>query len=256
MSTDAPYFIGMGSILLADRDQTTGEPGTFVDVGEVPQYEVMVEVEYKDNFETSGLISRQDAHIVYKQTAKMRIVMKEHTRANMALALYGTQVAEGTGAFAAVAFPTVVVGDVRKVPGDRTMLSGVTIVDSAGTPATLTLGTHYSIDLTYGLVTFINLASFTQPFKIAGSEAAGKTSVVMLNRRSQEKVLMFNGINIGDDDKKVQDVLYRVAFGPSSKFPGKVDNFAEYEYECAVLFDKTKGVDPTYGNFGRHRFLE
>ena len=52
---------------------------------------------------------------------------------------------------------------------DSPKVSSLVVVDSAGTPATLTAGTHYTADLDFGALQFLDTTGFTAPFKAAYS---------------------------------------------------------------------------------------
>jgi hypothetical protein len=249
------YYIGRGDVLVAERN-TDGSPKALRDVGECPEFEISVQVDFAENFDTSKAISRQDLHVAIKQNGTLRFVLKEGTAENLALALFGESVAETDGAFTGVAFPTgIVVGEIHQIPGGRAKVSGVTIVDSAATPATVT-NTKYSVDTDFGTVKFLDVTGYTQPFKIAGTEAVGKKSIALLTMRSQELFIMFKGTNIANNDAKELWELYRVALGPASKLTGKGDEVAMFEFEGKLLADQEKGDDPDFGSFGRRRLLE
>ncbi|HEY0545317.1 MAG TPA: hypothetical protein VGC91_08085 [Pyrinomonadaceae bacterium] len=249
------YFIGRGSILVASRN-ADGSPGTLRDVGEAPTIEVNVQVDFAENFDTSEAISTQDLHVAIKQTGKLRLVLKEATAENLALALFGKSVDETTGTFTAVAFPTgIIAGETYQIPGARAKVSSIVIVDSAVTPATVT-STKYEVDADFGTVKFLDVSSYTQPFKISGTEAAGKKSIALLTKRSQELFIMAKLTNVANDDKKELWEFYRVALSPATKIDGKGDEVVMYEMEGNLLKDREKGSDPTFGYFGRRRLLE
>jgi hypothetical protein len=251
---EATYLIGRGELAIADRD-ANGNPGALQDLGEVPEFEVSVDVTFADNFNTKKAISRQDLHVATRQTAKVRIVAKEATMENLALALFGEVVEGAGGNFSAVAFPSgIQAGGTYIIPGNRTRVSSIVITDSAVAPATVDED-DYEVDLVHGTVKFLNVTGYTQPFKIAGTEAADQKSVGLLKKRSQEKFIIFKGVNIADDDAPMQVGLYRVALGPAQKIPYKGEEAAMYELEGNVLSDDEKDEDADLGTFGYHRDL-
>ena len=254
-SSKREYFIGTGNVLVAERN-TDGSPKSLRDVGEAPEIEVDVQVDFAENFDTSDPISTQDLHVAIKATGKVRIVLKEATAENLALALYGNVVDESSGTFTAVAFPTgIVAGETYQIPGARAKVSSIVIIDSAGTPVTVT-SSKYAVDTDFGTVKFLDVTSYTQPFKISGSEAAGKKAIALLTKRSQELFVMGKITNVANDDKKELWEFWRVALGPASKMQGKSNEAVTYEMEGNLLKDRTKGVDPSFGYFGRRRLLE
>jgi hypothetical protein len=251
---DPVYLIGRGDISVADRD-SGGNPGALQDLGEAPEFEVTVDVTFADNWNTSEPISEQDLHVATKLTGKVRIVAKEATADLLSLALFGEKVNIAGGSFTGVAFPAgIAAGETHVIPGNRTNVSSIVITDSAGTPATVT-SSKYEVDEVHGTVKFINVSGYTQPFKIAGTEAANQEAVGLLKKRSQEKFVFFKGVNIADDDSPMQVGLYRVALGPAQKITYKGEEVAMFEFEGNLLSDRTKPRDADLGRYGYHRSL-
>lgn len=247
-------LLGRGEVEYALRD-ADGNPGNLVEFGEAPEIEISVDVEYAEDSDTKKAISRKVLKVVKAQSAKIRLVVKDHTNGNLALAFYGEEVEHAGGNFAAVAFPDgIAAGETRLVPGNRTKLSAVVITDSAGAPETLDEGTHYEVDLVYGTVKFLDVAGFDQPFKIAGAEGAS-TSVALLKKRSQEVYLYIKGINIGREDAPFAAGLYRVQLGPAQKLSAKGDDYALLEFEGELLSDDEKDEDADLGTYGFFRDL-
>lgn len=257
MAVDAKYLLGRGSLNMATRNQTTGLPGTLIDLGEVPDFTISPTVEWADNMNTQRPLAVKDLHVVKSLSLAVSMTLKEITPANLAVMGFGAVVAEGNGVFTDQALPSgLIVGDRVQLPGGRTMASSIVVKDSAVTPVALTVGTHYSVDANFGIITILSLGSFTQPFTVSGTEATGKSSVAFLNQRLVEKYLLFNGYNIANDDRRVVVELFRVSFSPASSIQFKGDEVASFELSGEALADATKGTDPTYGNYGRYRELE
>jgi hypothetical protein len=254
MSQKTDYMLLRGKLLVADID-ASGNPGPLEDLLEFTSFEISVTCDYADNFQTRTPISTQDLHVVKKMTATAEMKVKAATLANIARAMYGQEVDDAGGSFSAVAFPAgILAGETHRVPGGRVNLSGVSIVDSAGTPATLVEGTHYTIDLTYGRVKFINVTGKTQPFKISGTEGASK-SVIFMTQRSQEKALFLDAVNIADDDQPVIVEIYRGALEAADKLSLKTEEAAEMTFKVVLLGDATKENDDVLGQYGRYREL-
>lgn len=247
-------LLGRGEVEYALRN-ADGTPGKLVEFGEAPEIEISVDVEYAEDSDTKRPISRKVLKVVKAASAKIRLVVKDHTSGNLALAFYGEEVEHAGGDFADVAFPAgIAAGETHFVPGNRTKLSDVEIVDSQGAPVTLVEGTDYEVDLTYGTVKFLAVAGKTQPFKISGTEGAS-TSVALLKKRSQEIFLYVKGINIGRDDAPFAAGLYRVQLGPAQKLSAKSDDYALLEFEGELLSDDEKDEDSSLGTYGYYRDL-
>lgn len=247
------YFFGRGDVYLGDRD-ANGEAKALTHLIEVPELEITPSVSRVQNFNTNAAISSKDLDIAHKVDGTVRMVVKDFDKTIIKLGLFGAINDEtGTSTFTALSFPSgIAVGDVVPVPGAKSNLSSLTITDSAGTPATLSSGTHYTVDLATGLVTFLNLGSYTQPFKAAGGVAAGNAGIGMLKARSAEKYLIFNGINIASNDEKVRLDLFRVAFFTAQKMGLKTtgEEPQMWEFEGSILADPMRSDSATMGRYG------
>jgi hypothetical protein len=126
----------------------------------------------------------------------------------------------------------------------------VVVKDSAGTPATLTAGTHYEVDSANGGVIKIkNLASFVQPFKVDYAYTAS-ADVTMFTEAPPERYLFLDGINTVDGSP-VRLRLYKVRFDPSSSIPCINDSFGQLELAGSVLYDSEAAADDNLGGFGK-----
>jgi hypothetical protein len=251
------YFIGKGALLVADRD-SSGVPGAFEDVGEV-MISIEISKEFKSNQTSRYEINHVDAHVPVSQEVKGSLTIKEATALNLERILHGTKTAEAGGALTAQAFPTgIVAGEKHRLPGFAGIASALTIVDSAVGPATLALNTNYTVDLNYGIVTFVNVTGFTQPFKASYTNAAATRNSI-LTKRVINKYLRLNGINIGNNDgaRKFVAELYDCTLMPASKVGLKGEDFEAYEIAFVALADPNKSAtDTEFGQYGNYLALE
>lgn len=257
MSVITNYFIGKGPLFLADND-SNGNPGALSDVGEVMiSYEITKE--YKSNFSSRNAVNEKDAHVPVSQEVKGTISLKEPTAQNLQLILHGKKTALAGGSVTAQAFPAgVQAGESYRLPGFAGIASALTIVDSAGTPVPLVLGTNYTVDLNYGRVKFLLVSGFTQPFKASYTNAAATRNSI-LTQRVVNKFVRLEGLNIGNNDgpRKFVDELYSVTLMPATKVEGKGgDDFATYEmaFECVV--NPQAALDEEFGRYGNRLTLE
>lgn len=254
MSTN--YYIGKGSIFVANRD-ANGNPGSLQDVGEA-LYTVEITKEYKENYSSRNAVNEKDAHVPVTQGMKGTLTLKEPTAQNLELILHGKKTTYAGGPVTAQAFPSgIQAGETYKLPGFTGIASALTIVDSAVGPTSLVLGTHYTVDLNYGRVTFVNVTGLTQPFKASFTNAASSRASI-LSQRAVNKFLRFEGINVGNNDgpRRFVDELYLISIMPASKFEGKGDDFATYEMSFECVADNTKAEDPELGRYGNRLVLE
>ena len=129
------------------------------------------------------------------------------------------------------------------------LTSFTSLVDSAGSPLTLTQGTHYTVDLSGGMVTILAIPG-TQPYK-ASYVHATKDVVPMFEANQEERFLRFSGLNTANANKGAVVELYRVVFDPVSNFDLITDELGQYELTGSVLYDETRDLDATLGGFGR-----
>lgn len=247
------YLKGRGALLVADRDDN-GDPGALTDVGENIDFVVEIEKSYVENYSTRYAEAERDLHVPVRKAAKITFKLKEAFAAVLELALHGTKTALAGGSLSAQAFPSgIVAGETHRIPGAVGKVSGLSIVDSNGTPATLTLNTHYTVDLVYGTVKFLNLASFTQPFKASFTNAAA-TRVSLLTKRVPRKYLRLQGINITNEDRAFLAEFYNCDLMPAKQVQLKDEGETVngYEMEAVLIADPTKAEDPVLGRYGNY----
>jgi hypothetical protein len=250
------YHLGKGPLYIADND-ANGVAGALTDVGEV-MISVEVTKEYKSNTSTRNELNEKDAHVPVSQEVKGTLTLKESTAKNLELILHGTKTANAGGSVTAQAFPSgIVAGEEHLLPGFSGIVSALSIVDSAGTPTTLVLGTNYTVDLNYGRVKFILVTGFTQPFKASFTNAASTRNSI-LTKRVVNKRLRLEGINIGNNDgaRKFIDEFYSVTLMPAKKIEPKSEDYATYELEFECISDPTKASDTEFGKYGNRLTLE
>lgn len=247
------YLIGRGKLYAAERD-TSGNPKALIDLGECPEIKLMPTVDYADNFTTDGAVSRQDLHVPVRSTLKMSVVMKEKTNGNLVKLLGGEEISVISGSVSNSAWPTgIAAGETWCLPALDTNVTSLVITDSAGTPATLTSGTHYTADLKNGQVKFINLGSFTQPFKAAYTKTAGKTIPILTNPGS-EWYIIAEILDISKlPNQKFRVDIYRGVFDAPQEISLKGEEVNVFSTEITALDDtlRSDSTGDPFGRFGR-----
>lgn len=227
-----------------------------ISLPEMDSMEITFENEKVEHVSKRDAFASVNASVVKMVKGAFKLTCSQHTANLLSLYLFGTKTAVAGGAVAAVAFSSgIVVGDIVPFPGDRVNFSAFTsIVDSAGGPATLVNGTDYEVDEKAGVIKFLNLGAYVQPFKITGTEAAGN-GVGLIQARVQEKWLRFKGINIMNSDAVEVVDLYRVQIDPASSWTLLNDGSEVNKYEIGgqLLKDTTKSSSATFGQYGRLR---
>lgn len=147
------------------------------------------------------------------------------------------------------------VGDIIQLPHisiNDASPNELSIEDSAGTPATLTRGTHYSVDLVYGTITLLNLGSFVFPLIVTYRHFA-QDQVAMFTSGQPEVSLVYEGINLAESNAAVRVELYRVSTDPLEEL-ALINNETEVNgmtVNGGLLVDTSKPVGGSLGQFGR-----
>lgn len=254
----AEYYYGHGQAWLGDRTAGGLVDNFDVSLPEIDSMSISLTKESIEHVSKRDSIAFKDLKVTRMVSGSGKIVCAQHNAEILKTYLYATKTAITGGAFVAAnaVFPTgIVAGDIMPIPNDRTNLSALTsIVDSAGSPATLVLGTDYEVNLNAGVVKFLNVGGYTQPFKAAGTETAG-SGVGIFMQRTQLKWCRFSGINIANNDEAVVIDLYKVDIEPASEWTLLNDGADVNKYEIAfeLLKDTTKSSSATFGQYGRYR---
>lgn len=256
MASDYMYL--HGKLYMSDRT-AGGEPDNFVEWPEASDIELNLETSDIEHVSKSEPIASLDLSVPYMVKGSGNIIVDSSIAKIIAASLYGEENAIAGGSFIAAnaVFPSgIAVGDIMPIPGGRKNISSLSIVDSTGSPVTLTLGTHYEVvSLAAGLVRFLDVTtgSVVQPFKAAGTEAAA-TGIGIFQQRTLEKYFLFDGVNIADDDAAKIIEFYRLQLQPTAnwKIMGDGAEVTRFTIPFKLLKDATKASDATFGQYGRY----
>lgn len=254
----ARHFFGHGQLWLFPRTAggvPDGTVATALSLPEVDSIELSFPTEKVERMSKRDALASKAFSVVRAVMGTGKIVCSQHSMDLLAMYLFGTKSTVAGGAAGGAAFASgIVAGATVVFPGDRTRLSTFTsIVDSAGSPATLVSGTDYEVDNQAGVIKFLNVSGYTQPFKLNGTEDAGN-QVAGFTTRTQERWLRHKVINIADsDDAGVLDV-YRIQIDPASAWNLISDGNEPQKYEInfQILKDTTKSSSATGGQFFRY----
>jgi hypothetical protein len=242
------YFSGQGRVYLAERD-SSGDPQSLRWVGNVPDLKVSLNTETIEHKESYSGQRLTDLQLIKSKDGEFSCTLEDLSIENLELSLYGVTSAQVGGSVTDEALPVgVVVGQTWMLA--HPFVSSVVVQDSAGTPATLTAGTHYTVHANQGAIEFLNVTGFTQPFKVDYSYGAAKATA-MFRSAQPELWLRFEGINTADANKPVIVDLYRVAIQPSKELALISDEIQRFELTGRVLADQTKDAAGALGQFGR-----
>ena len=239
MSTYASF---QGRVFLGKRD-INGLPIEVRSPGNVAELKLSLKTDVLEHYESQTGQRSLDHRMVKQKSATVNLTIEEFTKENLALALYGNHVTGSTGTVTAEPI------------GGRYFLahpkvSALVVTDSAGTPATLTAGTHYTVDTDFGALQFLDISGFTAPFKAAYTYGAA-TEIGIFTQALPERYLRLEGINTAQGNAKVLVELYRGAVDPLKEISFISDEYNKFELEGSLLADTTKPYDAVLGQFGR-----
>lgn len=217
MSAIAEYFIGAGDIWVAPLD-ANGNPTKWRDVGECPVVQFSPTAEYADNFATGKTgPNMQDLHVLIRRAASLALTLKERSAENLSLILHGEVVETPAGAVSVpVDLPSgIVAGDMILVPGGHVGITNLILHDAAA--AVLVENTTYTFDSDSGIITFMDLAAHTQPFKVFSYDYLKSASVKVLSTTPPSLAVLFDGINLAVPGEKIHAVFDRIDFSPAAQ---------------------------------------
>ena len=241
-------FSFQGKVYLGER-LPGGKPGVLRWVGDAPKCDIALSTESETRRESYSGNRLTSARLQKGSDAKVSLTLNWASVDNLALGLYGKINKVVAGSVTSEILPEgLLAGDC--VALDRGGISTLVITDSAGTPATADLGTHYAIESDRaGVLRIIDPATLVQPLK-AAYQHKGSVDVAMFTSKPPERYLFLDGIDtISGEPVKLR--LYRLQFDPSSSIPAINESFGQLELEGAALYDDESAADDELGGFGR-----
>jgi len=210
------------------------------------------EVEAKESYSGNRLV---DSVLVKPGQATLSFEFSWLTKGNVEMGLNSSQVSNAGTSVTAETQGTVAVGDY--IFSKHGNITSLVITDSAGSPATLTLNTHYTLeDAAYGRIKIVSLGSFTQPFKLAYTYAQEILFPFYVNN-GLERYFRFEGLNTAvSPNKKLAYEFYRCKPKAISEFNLIDEEFNKFPIEARVLADPTRAADANFLQFGRYIPLE
>jgi hypothetical protein len=244
------YFSGQGKLFIASRDNA-GNPLAFAFVGNVPSLAFALNTDELAHKESTTGQRLTDHRMIRGKDASIKFTLEDFSVANLALALYGAKSVQSGASVTNEAFPNpVAVDDYVRLNFPK--VSSLVVRDSAGTPATLVLDTHYTVEsLDHGMIQIKSLGAFTQPFK-ANYTYAQHTRVGFFTQPAPERYLRFEGINTEDNNAPMLVEFYRARLAPLAELPLITEDMSKMEMTGGLLYDDFRASDTTLGQFGRY----
>ncbi len=250
------------TVYLALRD-ADGNPGALQDVGDAPMFDFGATSTFAENYNSRGRFKVRDISFVNQIDANAKLSLKEATLSNLALVTYGQKTTRTGDTTTAEPFTRtgIVAGEKDLLPLLPSKVTSVSIRDSAGSPATLAATTNYTLDADNGIITWVNVTGFTQPFKATYTQP--NRTIVSFARNAaaaNEYYLVIVGENAAKGYEKTKVTLFRTRIKPTTVTlvdTESNDASGKYEVELDALADLCRSsadADPL-GQFGTIEYL-
>lgn len=251
----AQYFRGAFKVYVGTIG-SNNLPNALRWVGNVPELSVGFDVEKEEHQEAySGLNATDDSYET-KVSCKFDIALEEFNAKNLALVQRGTVVSKTGASITNEVQPSgLVVGDVVRLKYGN--VSAVTVIDSTGSPKTLTAGVNYSVNADHGSITILDLTTggaYVQPLKVSYTYAA-QTLVTSLSALAVPLWVRAEGVNARGGQKIVVE-WYKVELPPAAEVPLiQQTGLAKWALSGNALAVDALGLDADLGPFGRVALL-
>lgn len=244
------FFSGQGPVFFAAVDGN-GVPGSFFDIGNLESFNFGFEPNVITDRESKSGNRLVAARIETELTANVSITLKEPNVENLEVMFRAAKVSNaGSTVTDETNFKAsgIAVNDVIVTKFQN--ISSVVVTDSAGSPATLTLGTHYEIQSAkFGRIRFLNVTGHTQPYKVSYTYAA-RIVTPLFNSSQKDYFIHMEGINTVDSTAFLSQ-FYKARVSPPTEFNLLQDEFGRFTLEGELLIDPTRDADPNFKQFGR-----
>lgn len=246
------YLFGKGKVSIAERD-ANGAVSKVLYMGNCPELKISGSVDRIKHYESESGQNRQDRNIVKSSEMEFSLVTENMSDDNLALMFWGGK-STITGASGTVhTFPSGIVdGDVHIIP-NAFNLTPTFLKDSAGSPATVPT-TKYTLDNDFGVVEFLDVATYTQPFKLTFN-TADAVAIPFLTTSIPTRFLRFEGLNLANPGEDVAQKfvveLYLCQFDLPSDVSFIGDDFGKFELKGALQEDSSRVASSSLGGYGR-----
>jgi hypothetical protein len=253
------YQLLQGEVFLAERNAQGNPVEPFSSIGDAPVFELNLAVDKLTVRESMSGFRRVALSVITGQNSNITINFRDIKPENAALMLYGVVLQVATATVANDPFPAGVVNNESYFLDTKGKVSSLVITDTAGTPVTVDVA-DYAHD-GYGLVTFLDVTGYTQPFHAAYTTAAYKR-IPLLNTPAPERHLRLVGRNTAAKNpdgsfKRIELNLYRTQFDPAETLALIQDNeVASVPVNGTALEDTTKPETPTTSRYGDLLYLD
>lgn len=239
------YYSGQGSVLVAEKNATTGEPEGFVPVGNVSALTLSIETTVFQHKESCSGTRGIDKEIVQEVNVTVAMTLESINKHNLALAAYGTEaiVAGGSASDEQIALYH---DKWQKLANIR--VSNVVVGDDAIPTTTYVLGVDYEINLETGSIKALSTGAITdtQVVFVDYDYAAYDQIEAIISSAAPERWIRFEGLNTADGDNPVVIDIYKGSIQPLAELALINEELAEMAVEAAALSDATRASGSKY----------
>lgn len=245
------FFYGKGRFSIAIRDPVTKVLGRYAWVGDVSALAAKLTTQMVQHKESNSGQTALVRNFPSERAMMLDWTFAEFRPANLATATFGTNVATVAGTATAESLGVaLVVGDEVRLanPG----VSALVITDSAATPATLVLGTDYTVDANFGRIQILSIGAHVQPFKAAYGFQK-RTDTGIFTGGQPDIAVLYEGINLAENNAPVIVEFYKVAPSVLQELMliTTGTDTAGMQISAGVLIDTSKPASGPLGQFAR-----
>jgi len=246
-------FSGQGIVYAAER-LSSGKPGRLQDLGNVTSFKATLKNEVMKTKESRTGFRLPSNRIGRGYECEINLETEDLTLDNLGLGFYSTPITKAAGTVTGEPLPSgLIAGDRIQLANPKVTFSA--LKDSAATPATLTLGSHYNVDADPGHLDILNVGSFVQPFKADYSYASSK-KVGAFTVPPLERMLIMEGVNTADHFRRVRIMIFRVMLDTFSGLDFINDEIAKLPMKGDALADPLRLTTDPLGQFLSYEYLD
>ena len=247
------YLFGKGRIAVLERDASGGVSKALF-TGNAPELKISASTENLTHFESETGLNGLDRDIPKTVSAEVSMTLENVSRDNLALMWWSQPLTQAQQAAQSYFFPSgIVAGETHVIP-DGFNIANLVIKDSAGVPATVPT-TKYNWNNAYGVVEFLDVTGFTQPFE-AEFDQGQIHDVPLIVTGRPVRFIRFHGVNIGNPGMANQEFLvelYKVTINLPEDFSLIGDDIAQFPVKGSAQLDETRQANSLLGGYGRIR---
>lgn len=250
MADTNPFRYGQGKLYIGNRD-SNGNVATWRWAGDVSAFSVKLSVDKVEHKESYSGQRATVVSFVNGKTATADMTFNQLGIDNLALALYGTSAVTAAGTVTAEAVAsTAAVGDTAQLAHPGLTASSLMLKGGSGGTTTLVEDTDYTIDETFGRITFLT----AQANPVTADYGYGaSTAVAMFTAAAADIGVRYEGINLAAGNAAEIVELYKLSPQPLQELAliSSGNDVDGMQVSADVLLDSTKSATGAMGQFGR-----